>query len=80
MIQRGQGQWGHGLCPHPARSSMHAEAGTATRTGRSDGSDLHDVEAATRDVLTAVHAVADQVQPPKNSKAMLVAEMREMIW
>lgn len=36
-------------------------------------SDLHDIDAATRAVLAAVHAATDQVQPPENARAMLLA-------
>ena len=34
--------------------------------------ELREIEAATRDVLTAVHTVADRVQPPENARATLL--------
>jgi hypothetical protein len=37
------------------------------------------IEQATRDVLTAVHAVADRVQPPENSRVMLAGIASVMI-
>lgn len=42
-------------------------------------SDLPEIQQATRDVLAAVHAVADQVQPPENARAMLVGIAAIMI-